>query len=245
MLRAPRHLSSASSGCIAGWRPTNCSRSTGRPSTWMPHRRDHGRRVDHDHIRPLRALVSRQRCRFPGVLRLWGGLDNRRPGSTRSVGSNPIPFTTTAGCANQRIRPLCRAILGRRGRRTANKNPYVCGRPGRVGSEPVADSGRFGSETVQIGDDTSSSSESLARDRPLERVERDPNHFQPAAARCSRSRSRRRRSSRSASDNRSFVLDMTAPFRSAPPAAGQDRPQRNRTGAKLRRWPTRAGRISP
>ena len=62
-------------------------------------------------------------------------------------GSIPVVSTTPAGCANQRIRPLCRAILGRRGRRTANKNPYVCGRPGRVG-EPVAESGRFGSETV-------------------------------------------------------------------------------------------------
>jgi hypothetical protein len=30
------------------------------------------------------------------------------------------------------------------------------GRPGRVGSEPVAESGRFGSETVQSGDETSS-----------------------------------------------------------------------------------------
>jgi len=32
----------------------------------------------------------------------------------------------------------------------------------------------FGSETVQVGDDTSSSSQCLAGDRPLERVERDP-----------------------------------------------------------------------
>jgi hypothetical protein len=47
------------------------------------------------------------------------------------AGSIPAVSTTTAGCANQRIRPLCRAILGRRGAKNREQEP-VCLRASRA-----------------------------------------------------------------------------------------------------------------